>query len=91
MAKQIYYVQSCDEWESRDSMRLELITTSAKKLKDFISKKIKAGDFEYNDPEQSADNQAGMFRRDFEAETRDVISARLRYACFSYAYDGEEI
>lgn len=45
--KQIYTVFACDEWKSKDSMRLLMATTSVRKLKSFIVRKISQGEFDY--------------------------------------------
>ena len=47
--KQIYYLQSCDEWRSTDSMRLLFIGTSVTKLKMKIAKEIREGNMVYDD------------------------------------------
>lgn len=91
MAKQIYYVQSCDEWKSTDTMRIEMVTTSIRKLKTFIAKKIEKGDYEYCDSEMNSKKQAAVFRSDFDNLDRYTINCKLRYASFEYVYDGEEL
>lgn len=47
MAKQIFYLQSCDIWKSTDSMRLLFIGTSPQKLMMKISEEIEEGNMEY--------------------------------------------
>lgn len=47
MAKQIYYLHSCNEWKEYSSMRLLFIGTSQQKLKMKISKEIEEGNMEY--------------------------------------------
>ena len=47
MAKQIFYLQSCDIWKSSDSMNLLFIGTSPQKLMMKISKEIEEGNMEY--------------------------------------------
>lgn len=47
MAKQIFYLQSCDEWKSFDSMQLLFIGTSRQKLMMAISKQIEEGSMVY--------------------------------------------
>ena len=89
--QQIFYVCSCDEWKSCDSMRLVLLTTSKRRLKSFISHKIEQGEFEYANADLTKRQQAKAFREDFdECRTAD-IDALLNYAHFNYSYDGEEM
>lgn len=45
--KQIYTVFACNEWKSKDSMRLLMATTSVRKLKSFIVRKISQGEFDW--------------------------------------------
>lgn len=47
MAKQIYYLHSCNEWKEYSSMELLFIGTSQQKLKMKISKEIEEGNMEY--------------------------------------------
>lgn len=46
MAKQIYYLHSCNEWKEYSSMELLFIGTSQQKLKMKISKEIEEGNME---------------------------------------------
>lgn len=89
--RQIYLVYACDEWKSRDSMRLEMATTSVRRLKSFIAKKIKDGDYDYYDAEASRAKQVAEFKRDFDSERRDYINGQLVYGFLDYTHDGEEI
>lgn len=91
MAKQIFYLQSCDEWKSYSSMSLLFIGTSQRKLKMKISKEIEEGNMEYDDTALSPKEQAERFRKDWEVETRDVINSRLSYGYFDYTYDNEDM
>lgn len=91
MAKQIYYLHSCDEWKSYSSMELLFIGTSQRKLKMKISKEIEEGNMEYYDSKLPQKEQAKRFRKDWETETRDVINSRLTYGIFDYTYDNEEM
>ena len=87
--RQIFLVYACDEWKSKDSMRLELATTSVRRLKSFVAKKIKDGDYYYNSARESM--QVAEFKQDFVHKTRDYINSKLVYGCMDYVYDGEEI
>ena len=91
MAKQIFYLQSCDEWKSNDSMELLFIGTSQQKLKMKIAKEIEEGNMEYDDNSLSPKQQAKKFKKDWNEETRDVINSRLTYGYFNYTYDNEEM
>lgn len=91
MAKQIFYLQSCDEWKSNDSMQLLFIGTSQRKLKMKISREIEEGNMEYDDPSLSPKEQAKKFRSDWENEKRDVINSRLTYGYYDYTYNNEDM
>lgn len=95
MAKQIYYVMSCDEWASTDSMRLVFIGTSKQKMKMFISKEIENGNMEYKfdcDAEpnrKERERMAKEFRKDFEVLDRWDLNNYLNYGTFDYCYDND--
>ena len=91
MAKQIFYVMSCDEWKSYDSARLIWLGTSQQKLKMFISHEIEKQNIEYGDTESSPQKQAKQFRKDWKTRARNEINSLLRYAFYDYGYDNEEV
>ncbi len=90
MAKQIFYVMSCDEWNSTDSMNLLFIGTSTRKLKMFVSSEIAKGNMEYKSymgltPQQ----QSKEFRKDWEKALRADINSNLSYGYIDYCYDND--
>lgn len=88
----IYLAYACDEWKSTSSEKLLMATTSARKLKSFVAKKIEAGDMEYRTDICSAPKkQATQFRKDFDVLTRRELNTHLQYGYFDYTKDGEEI
>lgn len=90
--KQIYLVYSCDDWVSTNSFQLKMATTSKRKLKSYIVKAIKDGDFEYTWlDKESRTKQVSEFKRDFESIKRCEINNKLRYGYIDYCYDGEDI
>lgn len=90
--KQIYTVFACDEWKSKDSMRLLMATTSVRKLKSFIVRKIADETFTYDKgSELSIPQQVKLFKIDFENALREDINNCLHYGYLDYCYDGEEI
>ena len=107
MAKQIFYLQSCDAWKSTDSMSLIFIGTSQRKLMMKISKEIEEGNMEYKattskydyvdgkwtyvDKNNSPKEQAKLFRQDWKNEDRQTINSLLEYGYFNYTYDNEEM
>lgn len=91
MAKQIYYLHSCNEWKEYSSMRLLFIGTSQQKLKMKISKEIEEGNMEYNDNSLSQKEQAKRFRKDWETKARGIIDSNLKYGMFGYTYNNEEM
>ena len=92
MSTQIYTVFACDEWKSRDSMRLLMATTSIRKLKSFIVRKISDETFTYDKGnELSIPQQVKLFKMDFENGLRNDVNGCLHYGFLDYCYDGEEI
>lgn len=89
--KQIFYVFACDEWKSDESMRLEMVTTSVRRLRSFIAKMIEDECYEYGDTNLPPKKQAVQFREDFDAKTSWEINGLLKWAFYDYAYDGEEL
>lgn len=62
MAKQIYYLHSCNEWKEYSSMELLFIGTSQQKLKMKISKEIEEGNMEYKPVTTRYDYIDGEFK-----------------------------
>ena len=107
MAKQIFYLQSCDEWKSTDSMSLLFIGTSQRKLMMKISKEIENGNMNYKpticvqdyvdgkwvyvEKTNSPKEQAKLFRQDWKIKTRSEINSLLEYGYYDYTYNNEEI
>lgn len=107
MAKQIFYLQSCDEWKSTDSMSLLFIGTSQRKLMMKISKEIEEGNMRYKsitseydyvngkwtqvEKHNSPKKQAKLFRQDWKTENRSTINGLLEYGYFDYTYNNEEM
>lgn len=91
MAKQIYFVMSCDEWKNYDSARLIWLGTSQQKLKMFISQKIEEQTMEYGNTENSPEKQAEQFRKDWKTKPSTEINSLLQYAFYDYGYDNEEV
>ena len=89
--KQIFMVWSCDDWQSRDSMRLLMATTSTRKLRSFIAAKIKDDTFGYDDDDISKKHQVERFKFDFDSGQQVTINGRLNGGCYDYCYDGEEV
>lgn len=89
--KQIFMVWSCDDWQSRDSMRLLMATLSTRKLRSFIAARIEDDTFGYEDDEIPKKRQVERFKFDFDNGLREVINGRLHNGCYDYCYDGEEI
>lgn len=89
--KQIYVVCSCDAWKSHDSEKTLMVTTSVRKLKSFIAKKIRDDTFDYYLSEWSKKKQEEKFKRDFDIIPREQINNYLIYGMLNYYYDGEEI
>ena len=90
--KNIYLIFSCDDWHSTSSMKLLMATTSDKKLKSYVAKKIEDGDFQYHsDICDTSKKQAAQFRKDFDVLTRREIHNHLAYGCFELTHDGEEL
>ena len=94
MAKQIYYLHSCNVWKEYSSMRLLFIGTSQQKLKMKIAKEIEEGNMEYscsNIEDATPKQQAEQFKKDWKTKTRDVINNSLHYGIYDYTYNNEEM
>ena len=69
-----------------------MATTSVRKLKSFIVRKIIDKTFTYDKGDElSISQQVKLFKMDFENGLRDDINNCLRYGFLDYCYDGEEI
>lgn len=99
MSKQIYTVFACDEWKGKDSMRLLMATTSVRKLKSFIVRKIADETFSYGKGVGfSILQQVKQFKNDFSMAEMPVagfrfgeINTHLDYGYIECCCDGEEI
>ena len=89
--KQIFYLHSCDEWRSHDSMRLLFIGTSVTKLKMKSAKEIREGNMEYSDASLPRKMQVERFLKDFKTKTREEINCNLTYGMYDYCHDNEEL
>ena len=92
--RKIYYLHSCDEWRSTDSMRLLFIGTSVTKLKEKIVKEIREGNMVYDDDTLPRNMQADRFLKDFSVfngANRETINCKLGYGMFNVCQDNEEI
>lgn len=92
MSKQIFLVYSCNEWK-QNPMPLLMATTSARKMKMFVSDMIEKEDaiYGYEGPDYNPKKRAAEFRRDFGKLTRNELNSSLTFAQLDYTYDGEEI
>lgn len=92
MGKRIYTAWACDEWKSRDSMRLLMATTSVRRLKSFIARKIADETFTYGKGDElSIPQQAKLFRADFENSSLADLNDGLCYGFLDDCNDGEAI
>ena len=89
--RQIFIIFVCDEWKSRDSSSLLMVTSCVRKLRSFLVKKIKAGDFIYGDTDLPVSKQVKSFKYDFDHMDNDHINGNLLYGYYDYTYDGEEM
>lgn len=89
--KQIFVVFACDEYKSRHSMSLLMVTTSVKKLRSFLANKIATDDFVYIDDNLDKDEQVKRFKYDFDNNNRVYINNNLIYGFYDYTHDGEEM
>ena len=92
MAKQIFILYSCDEWDSNS--KAILCTLSEMKLKKAIRTCIEKDEMNYSDGSKetpTTKEQVKMFERDWKTETRRTICDRLKYGHYTYVYDGEFI
>ena len=55
--KYIYTIHYCDQWESHDSMRLQVVTTSVRKFIRELKSMLKSGDIEFNDDKKHGEER----------------------------------
>ena len=92
MSKEIYTAWACDRWKSSDSMRLLMATTSVRKLKSFVARKIADETFTYDrGDELSIPKQVALFRCDFSPESLEALNNGLRFGFLDSCCDGEEL
>ena len=89
--KQIFVIFACDEHKSRHSMSLLMATTSVRKLRSFLAKKIAVDDFVYIDEGLDKAEQVKRFKQDFDNNNRTYINNNLLYGFYDYTHDGEEM
>ena len=86
----IYILFSCDEWKSRESMRLEWAGTNKRKLKAFINKKINSADMVYGSEDISVSKQKKLFSEDFENNFEN-IDGNLGYGYLQIVENNSEV
>lgn len=89
--KQIYILNSCDEWKSWSSMSLIMASTSLRKIKGEIVKQIKEGNIEYKRGNQNLSKtaQIKMLREDYKTHGEKFIFDNLNYGYINDVADGE--
>lgn len=92
IGKRIYTAWTCDEWKSYNSMRLLMATTSVRKLRSFVARKIADETFIYNKGnELTIPQQVKLFRSDFENSSLATLNDGLHYGFLDDCNDGEAI
>ena len=89
----MYILWYCDEWTSRKSMRVRMISSDRTKIEASILRGIEADKFDYTGtPDQNyRRNMAIEFQRDCKAgKTIWEINAALRFGHIEEFEDGEE-
>jgi len=89
--KQIWLVYEKEYDSQEDPMWVVFVTTSFRKLKSFLTSKIKAGECIYANSESSISRQIQRFRYDMKTKNREVINNNLSSYYYTYWYDGEEM
>jgi len=92
MSKKIYTVWTCDRWKDRDSMRLLMATTSVRKLKSLVARKIADETFTYDKGDElSIPKQVAQFKCDFLHESLGTLNDGLCFGFLDSCCDGEEL
>ena len=89
----IYILWTCDEWKSRDSMRVRMASTLEWKINESIFRGIKESDFDYakTSGEVSREDMGEGFLHDIrEGKSFSDINVALRYGMVEEFEDGEE-
>ena len=88
----IWLAFACDEWKSRDSMRLCIASSSPDRVARLVARKISDGSFAYGDESRPGPAQAGEFRDDYESGGfGGTVGAKLRFCFLQAVADGEEL
>jgi len=82
MAKQIFLLYSCSEWDRNSS--LIYAGTSERKLKKVIENEIREKNMIYNDDELSVSKQIAAFKSDWKKRDRRWINNQLQYGFYDY-------
>lgn len=87
--KNIYLLNTCDEWKSCSSMCCIMATTSLDKLRKGIITKIKSGDIEYKKgwDDATTDEQLAMFKGDW-MQNKNFACDSLEYGYVEIMQDG---
>ena len=95
MAKQIFYLQSCDEWKSLDSMQLLFIGTSRQKLMMPVSAKQEYIEeyeaWKWVEIENSPKKQAKLFRLDWRNKPFEQVVSLLECGYVGYTFNNESM
>lgn len=88
MEKSIYLLFTCDEWKSRDSMRLACATTDLEKLKNAIIESIKVDSMVYTHGEMAdAACDPSEFEEDWDSSVVPATKVSLSERARSCAVD----
>lgn len=89
--KQIWLIYE-KEYDSQEEPRwVVFVTTNFRKVKSFLTSKIKDGECVYRDSNLSKTRQLAFFRHDMRNSHREVINNNLSSYYYTYWYDGEEM
>ena len=89
----MYILWYCDEWTSRKSMRVRMVSSEREKIEASILRGIEADKFDYTGtPDQNyRKNMAREFQNDCKTrKTIRDINAALRFGYIEEIEDGEE-
>lgn len=89
--KNIYILNSCNEWKERGTMSLMAATTSPKKIKSIIIQQIREDNLTYQRGEDglSKTKQIQMLRKDWAEMGEDFVFRNITFGYVDVVVDGE--
>ena len=91
MNNYIYVLNNCDEWKSKSSMSLIMVSTSLERIKREIIKQLKDGNIEYKKGNENISKtaQIKMLMEDYKNDGIQFVFDNIEYGFVNIVIDGE--